>query len=75
MAPEDGGHVCTKLLSEWSFNSTILTFVKGIESLLMAPNGESPFGTSSCTEAAAFFNNGTRTLPIVTTALPKVVRK
>ena len=29
MAPEDGGHVCTKLLSEWSFNSTILTFVKG----------------------------------------------
>jgi ubiquitin-protein ligase len=75
MAPEDGGHVCTKLLSEWSFNSTILIFVKGIESLLIAPNGESPFGTSTCTEAAAFFNNGTRTLPIVTTTLPKVVRK
>ena len=67
--------MCTKLLSEWSFNSTLLTFVKGIESLLMAPNGESPFGTSSCTEAAAFFNSGTRTLPIVTTTLPKVVRK
>jgi ubiquitin-protein ligase len=75
MLPEDGGHVCTKLLSDWSFNSTILSFVKGIESLLMAPNGESPFGTSSCTEAAAYFNSSTKTLPIVTPTLPKVVRK
>ena len=74
MLPEDGGHVCTKLLSDWSFNSTILSFVKGIESLLMAPNGESPFGTSSCTEAAAYFNCATRPLPIVTPTLPKVVR-
>jgi ubiquitin-protein ligase len=75
MLPEDGGHVCTKLLSEWGFNSTLLSFIKGIEALLIAPNGESPFGTSSCTEAAAFFNSGTRSLPIVTTTLPKVVRK
>ena len=75
MLPEDGGHVCTKLLSDWSFNSTLLSFIKGIESLLIAPNGESPFGTDSCTGAAAFFNGSARTLPIIMPTLPKVVHK
>lgn len=58
MLPEDGGHVCTKLLDGWSFGSTLITFIKGIESMLACPNPLSPFGTDSCTAAAAYFNSG-----------------
>ncbi|MDD1771656.1 MAG: hypothetical protein LUQ09_01915 [Methanomassiliicoccales archaeon] len=75
MMPEDGGHVCIKLLSDWSFNSTLSTFIKGLESLLISPNGGSPFGTDSCTAAAQYFNTGSkRTLPIIVPSAPKVVR-
>lgn len=66
MMPEDGGHLCTKLLQDWSFNSTIISFIKGVESLLASPNPESPFGTDSCTSAAQYFNLGEgKTLPTV----------
>lgn len=76
MMPEDGGHVCIKLLSDWSFNSTLSTFIKGLESLLLSPNGTSPFGTDTCTAAAHYFNFGPkRQLPIVLPASPKVVRR
>jgi len=75
MQPEDGGHVCTKLLSDWSFNSNLLSFLKGIESLLLAPNGTSPFGTDSCTRAAEHFNKeGLRAAPIAKTVQPRVIR-
>jgi len=75
MMPEDGGHVCIKLLSDWSFNSTLSTFIKGLESLLIAPNGGSPFGTDSCTAAAQYFNSGLKkSPPIVISPAPKVVR-
>ncbi len=75
MMPDDGGHLCTKLLEEWSFNSTIISFVKGVESLLINPNPDSPFGTDSCTAAAQYFNNGKRHLPpLVCSPSPKVVR-
>ena len=75
MAPDDGGHVCIKLLDDWSFNSTLLSFVKGIETLLLNPNPSSPFGTSSCTAAAEYFNCGRRTAPpVICKPLPKVVR-
>jgi ubiquitin-protein ligase len=74
MMPEDGGHVCIKLLSEWSFNSTLSTFIKGLESLLISPNGSSPFGTDTCTAAAQYFNScERRTPPIVVAPAPKVV--
>jgi ubiquitin-protein ligase len=75
MMPEDGGHVCIKLLSDWSFNSTLSTFIKGLESLLLSPNGNSPFGTDSCTAAAQYFNSSPRrTPPVIVAPAPKVVR-
>jgi ubiquitin-protein ligase len=43
-------------LDEWDFNSTLLTFFKGIESLLSNPNPANPYGTDSCTRAAEYFN-------------------
>ena len=75
MMPEDGGHLCTKLLDEWSFNSTIISFIKGVESLVMNPNPASPFGTDSCTAAAEYFNTGEKRLPPMLSApAPRVVR-
>jgi len=75
MAPDDGGHVCIKLLDDWSFNSTLLSFIKGIETMLLNPNPSSPFGTSSCTAAAEYYNSGKRTVPpVICKPLPKVVR-
>lgn len=75
MTPEDGGFLCNKLLEDWSFNSTLLMFVKGIEYLLMNPNPASPFGTESCTLAAEYFNRaGKVTPPVASVPLPKVVR-
>jgi ubiquitin-protein ligase len=76
MMPEDGGHLCIRLLSEWGFNSTLLTFIKGVESLLVAPNGTSPFGTDSCTKAAFFINcGGHKPIPMAKSVQPKVVHK
>lgn len=75
MQPEDGGHVCTKLLSDWNFNSSLLSFLKGIESLLLSPNGSSPFGTNSCTMAAEHFNKeGLKAAPLAKTVQPRVIR-
>jgi len=75
MIPEDGGHVCIKLLDDWGFNSTLLSFVKGIETLLLSPNPSSPFGTESCTAAAEHLNTMKRSAPpVICKPLPKVVR-
>jgi len=65
MPPEDGGYVCTKLLENWYFSSTLVTFIKGIESLLVNPNPASPFGNNKCTMAAAFFNRNKYHPPLV----------
>ena len=76
MAPEDGGLLCNKLLDDWSFNSTLLMFIKGIEYLLLNPNPSSPFGTETCTSAAQYFNTLKRPQPpVATVPLPKVVRR
>lgn len=56
MPPEDGGYVCTKLLENWGFNSTLLSFIRGVEWLLINPNPANPFGNDTCTRAAAYFN-------------------
>ncbi len=56
MMPEDGGHVCSILLDTWNFNSNLLAFIRGIESLLSNPNPGNPFGTDSCTYAAYIFH-------------------
>jgi ubiquitin-conjugating enzyme E2 C len=74
MMPEDGGHLCTKLLDEWSFNSTIISFIKGVESLVMNPNPSSPFGSDSCTAAAEYFNTGEKRLPPLLSAPPPRVK-
>ena len=76
MMPEDGGHVCIKLLDEWNFNSTLLSFLKGVEYLLLNPNSMSPFGTNSCTMAAEYFNKRSIAAPPkVRSPLPKVVSR
>jgi ubiquitin-protein ligase len=56
MPPEEGGFVCTKLLDNWSFSSDLLSFIKGIETLLLTPNPENPYDTDTCTRAAKYFN-------------------
>jgi ubiquitin-conjugating enzyme E2 C len=54
MAPSDGGYVCTKLLENWDFGSNLMTFIKGIESLLVNPNPANPFGNDLCTRGGIF---------------------
>ena len=65
MPPEDGGYVCTKLLENWDFSSNLVTFIKGVESLLVNPNPKNPFGNDSCTRAASFFNRNRYRPPLV----------
>ncbi len=65
MPPEDGGYVCTKLLENWDFSSNLMTFIKGIESLLANPNPKSPFGNDACTRAAAYFNRTRYRPPVI----------
>jgi len=65
MPPDDGGYVCTKLLENWDFSSTLVSFIKGIEALLMNPNPRNPFGSDACTRAAAYFNRNGYNPPIV----------
>ncbi|MCJ7606317.1 MAG: hypothetical protein MUO94_00530 [Thermoplasmata archaeon] len=65
MPPEDGGYVCTKLLENWDFASTLVAFIKGIEWLLVNPNPRNPFGSDSCTMAAAYFNRNGYSPPAV----------
>jgi hypothetical protein len=55
MLPRDGGYVCTKLLDSWSFVSNLLSFIKGVESLLSNPNPMSPYKTDSCMLASERF--------------------
>ncbi|HEQ79275.1 MAG TPA: hypothetical protein ENN76_03305 [Euryarchaeota archaeon] len=55
MPPEDGGYVCTKLLDDWSFSSNLLTFIKGVETMLANPNPANPYATETCIEAAKYF--------------------
>jgi ubiquitin-conjugating enzyme E2 C len=74
MAPEDGGYVCTKLLENWDFRSNLMTFIKGIESLLVNPNPKSPFGNDMCTRAAAYFNRHRYVPPAVMDQSDKRVR-
>ncbi len=74
--PDDGGEVCTRLLDGWGFQSNLVSFVKGIESLLSNPNPRSPWGTDSCTTAAQYFNTHEYESPAVGARDlgPKIVR-
>lgn len=67
------GYVCTRLLSNWNFDSNIVDFIKGIESLLVTPNTESPLPTNTCTRATEYFNTHTFSLPQVTKKAPLIV--
>jgi ubiquitin-conjugating enzyme E2 C len=55
MMPADGGFVCVKTLDNWSFGSSLLSFVKGVEQLIADPNPMNPYGTESCMEAAKWY--------------------
>ncbi len=55
MLPRDGGYVCTKLLDSWNFSSNLLSFIKGVELLLVNPNPMSPYKTESCMLASEWF--------------------
>lgn len=55
MMPEDGGLVCVKTLDNWSFGSSLLSFVKGLEQLVSDPNPMNPYGTESCMDAARWY--------------------
>jgi ubiquitin-conjugating enzyme E2 C len=76
MNPEEGGYVCTKLLDVWSFDSNLLAFIKGLESLISNPNPASPYASARCMEAARYFYEHPYKPPeIVTTTrkLPKII--
>jgi ubiquitin-conjugating enzyme E2 C len=55
MMPEDGGYLCVKTLDNWSFGSSLLSFVKGVEQLISDPNPMNPYGTDSCMDAARWY--------------------
>jgi ubiquitin-protein ligase len=76
MLPDDGGYVCTRLLDDWSFASNLLSFIKGVESLLVNPNAGNPYGSDSCTRAAEYFNTHEYTPPVVVKKKnpPKIVK-
>lgn len=57
MMPEDGGLVCVKMLDNWSFGSSLLSFVRGVESLIANPNPFNPYGTDSCMAAAEWYRD------------------
>ena len=67
MLPADGGHVCTKLLDDWGFSSNLLTFVRGLESLLTNPNPGSPWGSKVCLAAAQYFREHDYRPPTIVT--------
>jgi ubiquitin-protein ligase len=65
MLARDGGYVCTKLLDDWSFSSNLLSFVKGLESLLANPNPDNPYASESCLRAADYFREHRYSPPVV----------
>jgi ubiquitin-protein ligase len=77
MMPDDGGYVCTKLLDDWSFSSNLMSFVKGLESLLIHPNPQNPYGSDSCTKAAEYFNKNPYKPPLILEGkkVPKIVQE
>ncbi len=74
MPPEDGGYVCTRLLENWDFSSTLVTFIKGIESLLVNPNPTNPFGNDTCTRAAEYLNRNKYRPPVMMDQTDRRVR-
>lgn len=55
MTYSEGGFVCTRFLDNWSFDSKLADFLRGLEVLLVKPNPESPYATCICREAAEYF--------------------
>jgi ubiquitin-protein ligase len=55
MGYSEGGFVCTRFLDNWTWESTIADFLKGLEALLQKPNPHNPYATCICREAADYF--------------------
>ena len=78
MEPQLEGHVCTKLLDDWNFNSTLLNFIQGLESLLLNPNPNSPWASESCQKAEKYFAENEYNPPTIIKKIdkaPKIVGK
>ena len=58
MPLEEGGYVCTRLLSDWGFTSTLYDFMRGLERLVQCPDCDSPFGQEMCQRAARDLREG-----------------
>ena len=74
--PQNGGQVCSVLLDNWGFNSNLLFFIRGLESLLANPNPGNPFGTDSCTMAAQWFHKHPYRPPSIVKSMhhgPKII--
>lgn len=54
MVPEEGGYLCLRTADVWGFGSTLLSYIKSIEQLVMSPNPRKPFGTDRCMRAARY---------------------
>ena len=77
MSPRDGGYVCINLLARWNFRSTLMMFIKGIESLLANPNPDNAFETRTCEEAADYFKRYDFKVPEIVESkkhMPKIIK-
>ncbi|MGB9635724.1 MAG: ubiquitin-conjugating enzyme E2 [Thermoplasmata archaeon] len=78
MPPHEGGYVCTKLFDTWTPQSTLLMFIKGLETLLSNPNPGNPLGSEACQKAAEYFDKHPYKPPVIvektkTEHAPKIV--
>ena len=77
MPPEDGGYVCTKLLDDWTFQSNLTIFIKGVETMLANPNPANPYATETCLQAARYFSRHKYRPPVLVERKrpkPRIVR-
>ncbi|MCL4326418.1 MAG: hypothetical protein M1481_06335 [Candidatus Thermoplasmatota archaeon] len=55
MPPHEGGYICTKMLKVWSSQSSIVSFIQGVITLLSNPNPYDPLGSDACLMSAQYF--------------------
>ena len=65
MPPHEGGYVCTKLFENWNPRSTLVMFIKGLETLLAGPNPDNPLGSEACLKSAEYFKKHPYKPPLI----------
>ena len=63
-SPEDGGDVCVKNLSDWSFGASLVSFIKAVEVLITEPNPLNPYPTDSCMRASKWLMENDRNIDV-----------